>query len=640
MPTQTPRAAKQPNTVIGQITQVKDLSAGVNLRPSPTNIKPSQSLLLLNGAIANVGELGVYPGWKAFSQTSLAARRSQGGKRIYLKGGVTFSLAADNGNIYSPSDSTGVFGSAVSTGWNTANAIDFPNDRDQVAIFDGATVPKKSLDGVTWTQLGITAPATLSLAAAAGGSLVSGDTYEVTATYYSTDTNQESNESTVATVTPSGANLTINVTRVASADVQVSHIKLYARDLTAGEASRRLVTTVANTNGTTAITANAWTSSTPPPGIGLASVALPMKFGTVWKNRWWGADATVGNRLRFSQVFANNQWPDTFFVDIPFERGESIQALLPLGDLLVVFGYTRFYLIIGQTSLDFEVRPALGAQAGAFGFRAVDVLENSIVHAAGPGIYLYNGATDQLMTYPIDPAWQFMMGATTAAELALLPLTYHKLRKELRVAVPNVFPLGIRGEWILDLNRTNAPVAYGQPSNDNAWFATDRTIGGYVQWDGDEPTSNNQGRIFSWSPTQVQWFEERTGTTANGSDMTMQYQGYMLPFGIQFARVVDTYLEYRPATATSFSADLMVDGNLQGSQSLNISASTFSKYGIATYGTATYGGGADRTMLPMVWPLTAEGHAAQLRFKYIGTDTPKFYSYGHNVYAEDLPRGI
>ena len=502
-------------------------------------------------------------------------------------------------------------------------------------------MPKKSTDGVTWSQLGITAPAAPAVAVAAGGSLVAGDVYEITCTYQNTALLQESNESLISTATPAAANLTINVTTVASADAQVGNILIYARDKTAAEASRRLVSTVANANAVVAITTNNWSSGHPPPAIGLASVALAMTFGTVWKNRWWGRDATVKNRIRFSQVFANNQWPDNFYVDIPFERGEDVLGLQPLGDVLIVFGYTRFYLILGQTSLDFEVRPALGAQTGCFGFRAVDVMENSIVHAGAPGVYVYNGATDTLLTYPIDPAWQYMMGNTTAAELAILPMTYHKLRKELRVAVPVLFPLGTRGEWVLDLNRTNVPVPPTQVPNAQAWFATDRTIGGYVQWDGNEPNSNNQGRIFSWSPTLVQWFEERTGTSANGSDLTMQYYGYMLPFGIQFGRVIDTYLEYQPSgTQTTFAVDLSVDGNLQGSQSLSIIGTTTSKYGVAKYGIGKYGGGVNRAMLPILWPLTAEGHAAQLRLTYTGQGTPKVFTYAHNVIEEDLPRGF
>lgn len=632
----------QQDTITGKLFQVQDLTAGVNLRPTPTTIKPNQALYLQNTLIANVGELGVYPGWTAFSTTSLGNRRAQGGRRVYLLNGTTFTLAADNGNVYKPSD-VGVWGSAVLTGLNTTNNVDFVHDRLLVTALDGSTTPQKSLDGSTWTQLGITAPlAAPTVAGAAGGSLVATDTYEFTYTYLNTTLNEESNESPVGSTAPGGGNGTINVTVVASADSQVGSIKLYSRDLTAGESTRRLNQTVTNTNQVISITTNNWTSNAASPTIGANSVALPMKFGTVWKNRMWGADGSVGSRLRFTQVF-QHVWPDTFYVDIPFERGEGLAAMVALGDILIVFGATKFYLIIGQTSLDFEVRPALGTQTGAFGFRAVDVVEASVVHAGGPGVYIYNGASEQLLTYPIQPAWIAMLqaGVSTATEIAALQIAHHKLQKELRVAVPFVQQTGARGEWILDLNRTNSPIAPTEVANQQAWFATDRTIGGYIQWDGNEPIPSNQGRIFSWSPSTVQLFEERTGTSANGSDITMVYQGYMLPVGIQQGRFIDTYLEYKPDVATSFAATLVVDGVTFGPQSLSITpVSSGGIYGSGKYGTATYGGGLVRAMVPIMWPLGAEGHAGQLRFTYVGQGSPKFYTYAHNVVVEPFPRGF
>ena len=37
-------------------------------------------------------------------------------------------------------------------------------------------------------------------------------------------------------------------------------------------------------------------------------VAPAMKFAVPWKNRWWGVDATVGNRLWFTQIFEPQSW--------------------------------------------------------------------------------------------------------------------------------------------------------------------------------------------------------------------------------------------------------------------------------------------------------------------------------------------
>lgn len=612
---------------MGPIVQVRDLTAGVNLRPSPTNVQPNQSRRLLNTAISNTGELGVYPGYEGFMD-SLGDRRIQGGRRIYLDT-QTFTLVADNGSLYSPNDSSGIAGSALLSGLSSSNQIDFVYDRDIVAVLDGSNVPKKSVDGSTWTQLGITAPAAPTLSAVAGGSLVSGDTYEVSYAYYDAALNHVSNSTATATQAAAGANLTVRVAVTASTDPQVDSIKIYVRDVTAGESVRRLQGTYANTTTNRDITSNNWDAQEEAPTD--HNVAEPMSFGCVWKNRWWGRDATVKNRLRFSQIFQPQSWPTDFYVDIPFIRGEDITGVLPLGDTLIVCGYTTFYIIFGQTSLDFEVRPALGAQTGAFGFRALALVENGVVHAGAPGVYLYNGANDELLSYPIDPAWQDAVGNSTSAELSKLPIAYHAIYKELRVAVPRLYPDSTRGEWILDLNRGR------QSETGPAWLATDRSIGGYILWDGEEASAGDNGKLFSWSPTTASLWRERVGTSADGADLTMRYEGYMLPFGLQVARIIDTYVEYQPADGT-LSADLKVDGRYMGAQSFDLGT------GLAVVGTAIVGtsaiSGADRKALPIMWPLDAEGRAAQLFLTYTGQGSPKIYTYGHNAFPEDIPRGF
>jgi hypothetical protein len=157
------------------------------------------------------------------------------------------------------------------------------------------------------------------------------------------------------------------------------------------------------------------------------------------------------------------------------------------GDTLVVFGQSsKPFVIIGQTSLDFEVRPALGAQAGAFGPRAVEVIENGIVHVAAEGVYIFDGSSDRLLSYNIDPGWQDLVQHSTASDLAAIAVVYHGLRKELRIAVPALYPWGTAGEWVLDLNRTRTQEI-------PAWTSTDRTVGGYIPWDGNEATTATGG---------------------------------------------------------------------------------------------------------------------------------------------------
>jgi hypothetical protein len=166
-----------------QLLRVSDLSAGIELRQSPSLLKPSQARLLRNWSLQEPGALLVFPGWESFSTASLGSRRIQGGQRVYLDGVAPFNLASDNGNVYKPSDA-GVWGAAVLASRSTTTQHYFPHDRDFVAQFDGVNIPKKSTDGTTWTQMGIDAPSVApSASAVAGGSLIAGNTYEVSYSY-------------------------------------------------------------------------------------------------------------------------------------------------------------------------------------------------------------------------------------------------------------------------------------------------------------------------------------------------------------------------------------------------------------------------------------------------------------------------
>jgi hypothetical protein len=109
---------------------------------------------------------------------------------------------------------------------------------------------------------------------------------------------------------------------------------------------------------------------------------------------------------------------------------------------------------------------------------------------------------------------------------------------------------------MLDLNRT-------REQSTPAWTTTDRTIGGYVHWDGNESTTGNRGRLFSWSDTIGKLFEESTGTTADGSDLVTDYEGPAFITGLPMARFLELYGEFQP-TAGTFALEVLVDACLSG----------------------------------------------------------------------------
>jgi hypothetical protein len=628
-----PLGKRKTATLDPELLLVSDLSAGVDLRRSPSLLKANRARRLRNWSLEEPGALVSYPGWASFSTASLGTGRVQGGQRIYLAGS-TFTLAGAAGSVYKPSDA-GAWGAAVLAGLHATNQIYFVHDRDMVVVLDGSSVSKKSVNGTTWTQLGISAPTVAPTAAVvAGGSLTNLSNYEFSYSFVDDGLVAESDESATVQQAAGGAGLTIRLTVTGPADPQVDTIYIYARDVTAGELIRRkVVGSVANPGSglttTFDVTTKNWTTGVEAPTD--HDVAPALAFGVLWKNRLWARDAVVKNRLRFSQLFEPQSFPTLFFIDIPFERGDEIAAMVAYGDTLVCFGQaSKPFLIIGQTSLDFEVRPSAAAEAGALGPRAVDVVENGILHAAAEGVYLFDGASDRLLSYDIDPGWKDLVEGATVADLARISLKYHRARKEVRIAVPRLYPYGTAGEWVLDLNRTRL-------QEEPAWTSTDRTVGGYIHWDGNEASVGDRGRLFSWSDTILKLYEEAVGTTADGSDLVADYEGPTFTTGLPMARFIELFGEYRPASG-AFALEVVVDGVSRFTHSVTINA------GVATYGTATYGvdtyGGVGRKPFVTLLPTLAEGRSVFLRSTYAGQGSFSWFSYAMAVITEQLPRGI
>src|SRR6185436_8414744 len=240
--------------------------------------------------------------------------------------------------------------------------------------------------------------------------------------------------------------------------------------------------------------------------------------------------------LYFSEIFQPQGWPALFFIDLPFQNGEEINAIIAQGDTLNVMGASQNFLIVGQTSLDFEVRPSLGAQSGAVGPNAVALVEAGVCHASAEGVYIFDGATDRLLTNDLTPGWKDMVDNSPSSAVNAIPMVYDWSRKEVRVAVPRVFPSADVGEIILDLNRT-------REGNEPAWATSDRPIRHYVFWEGDEPVQGNRGRLQSLPSTAVRVMNENDGHSADGLNMSAEYDGPAFAAGLNRARYTDLHVE-------------------------------------------------------------------------------------------------
>jgi hypothetical protein len=621
-----------------QLLPIPDLSGGVDLRSAATLLPSEKARTLVNWSLEQPGALMVRPGYDArtdAANASLGNSRIQGGSRIYLNTAIpsanstAFTLVGWNGGLYLDSDSGGWFSTTPHlTGLSTVNDLIFPHDRDLVAVMDGSTTPWKSTNGSSWTKLGIERPSTGPVLSSGGSGSLSSAEFEIGFTYKDRDLAHESNGPASGSTISLSATGSIAVVVPNSTQPAVDAIVVYARNKTSGETVRRKASSQvqsAGTHSTIVLTSSNWSANDEEPTDHNTPPVL--SFGVPWKNRWWARSATVANRIHFTQLFQPQSWPTLFYLDIPFEQGDEIRALVPLGDTLMVFGTTRIFVIIGQTSLDFDVRPTLDSQDGAFGPRAIAVLENGVVHAGSNGVYIFDGTQDRLLSYALDPAWRDLVKNASISDLLKLAMVYDGQRKELRIAVPRRYPSATWGEWVLDLNRTRG--------GEEAWTATDRTIGGYIVWRGPEASAGNRGRLFSWHSSVARLFEENVGTSANSSNLTAEYEGPGLTLGTRLGRWIDTRGEYEPNDG-AFSIEALIDGVSQGSKTIAIGAG-LSRYGTAVYGTNRYGG-ATRRQFYTPLPLTAQGRTYTQKAVYVGQTAFTWYGYAPGLVPETRSR--
>jgi hypothetical protein len=605
---------------------VPDITGGLDLRRAQTLMAPERARTLRNWTLEEPGALTVTPGYVRVSTAAIFAGRPQGGSRTYLANAV-FTLLAGAGAVYKPDDnwvSTGAVYSSISTG----NPVFFPHDRDLVMVMDGANAPAYSTNGTNWSPVGLAAPSTAATVSTLSSGALSSGEYAIAYTVKRGGTAHESNgsaESTIAITATTGAIHAVAGTT--SADPTVTAYVWYARHKTPDlESVLRKVSSGAAS--TVRILSSAWTTNDEIPQN--HDVPTVLSFGAIWKSRWWARDAVVGNRLRFTELFQPQSWPSLYYIDIPFEKGDSITAIQPLGDTLIIYGQSGKYLVIGQTALDFEVRPSVGSESGAFGPRAVMRVEQAAIAASVDNVATFDGATDRALEPDIAPGWRDLAQNVASSGLARVATIHDPQRHEARISGSRLFPTAAAGEWVLSLDRTR--------DNDGvpAWTTTDRDVAFYVPFHGNEATAGNHGKLFFLPSDTGHVYQQSTATAAvNSSNVRAEYEGAGLNFGTRQVRFIGTHVEFQPNDG-DFSVDLVVDGSPQGSQAINIGGG-LAMIGSAVIGTARIGG-ADRQTAFVEWPLGAEGHAAVFKGTYIGSNRFTWFSYTHTVLPEPVAR--
>jgi hypothetical protein len=538
-------------------------TGGMDLRTSLTQMGEDRARLLVGVSVAEPGVFTQRKGWRELTSTT-SRDFIQGGLRAYFNTS-TPSQASTAATIFARGFEIGL-SSAVSM-------ISLVSDGQIVGAFDGvSTLARKSTNGSSWTRFGIAPGSTgPTLSTLSTGGLSSGE-YAFSWTYKDRDLAYESNGPAESTITLSASSGAINAVIPNSTDAQVDAIVVYGRKISAGETVLRKVSSFAQSGGANSslvITSTAWTTADAIP----TTHTLPpvLSFGAVWKNRWWARDASARNRVRFSELYLPQAWPASYYLDIPFEHGDEIRAIHPMGDTLLIFGYAKVYMVLGTTTTDFEVRPSVGSRDGAFGPRAVCSIDNGVVHAGANGVHWFDGQADILLSHDFRSAWQEGFQSLASTRVMQTDIVEDRRTQELKIALPvsrldKTSASTPFGEWIMDLSRFRS-------ERQAVWTVSQRTITGYVPFAGPETESSLQNLLLSYYNNIVgivTTSEESTGT----QDVNNAYWvTRALSLGAHAANWVDVRGEYEPSTsATALTIKAWVDGSSLAAATMTLSS--------------------------------------------------------------------
>jgi hypothetical protein len=166
-----------------------------------------------------------------------------------------------------------------------------------------------SWNGTTFTQLGQSAPTTLTAAIASGGSLTTGDNYQAAITFYASTVGFESNAQLSGIVSASGTDLRValsDIPATASNDL-VDRVRIYLKNVS--DNSNFLFIDEINLGTTTYNIDNESTSTQTPPTTNAAPLSGGGKYLTTFNERLVVAG---NNNFKNDVFFSEPNLPDAF----------------------------------------------------------------------------------------------------------------------------------------------------------------------------------------------------------------------------------------------------------------------------------------------------------------------------------------
>ena len=276
--------------------------------------------------------------------------------------------------------------------WSGIQYNSFNDTTDQLFVLNGTDTKRITVDTVA--EWGITTPAARPVLGVGASTGLTGD-YNAQYTYArlsGTTVITESNPSGAQTSPQTLSNEDLEITWTASADPQVTHVRLY-RTLTGGSSyffdqNVAIGTVTIDSDTADADLGGALATNHDRPPLGTL-VAGPFYNGVCF--------IAVGNLLYFCLSKQPEYWPATSFIEVGVPQF-PINALVEFSGRVYCLTKAQIWLIQGTGSGSFLPVPLKSLAGSPNGFGAVAVEGQGIYHIGPDGIYLFSGSRDVKIT--------------------------------------------------------------------------------------------------------------------------------------------------------------------------------------------------------------------------------------------------
>lgn len=338
---------------------------GINTSAPADKLTPGSSPRGRNTTLKSIGDssalIGKRRGALTLNSTPITGAPGLWGFQFKKKSGTKYNLLVSTTGRLDQLN--------TDTTTTVLNAVAFTAGSSHIPIFAVANdlcfivndVDQKKFDGTNVQKFGIARPAAPSTGTAAAGGMAAG-TWDACITYYNANTGHESSRSDFTSQVLSGAQK-MTVTWSAPVDAQVTHVRVYIRQQTAGANAYRAIAgatpapdattggylpaTLTTTLDITAVQYAAFTLLAPsttenePPAVGLK--------GPCWhQSRMFLFDS--GN-IYYSKIKDGVPYPEAFdpinFEPVDPNDGDTIVALASFNGKLYVFKKFSIYQLDG-----------------------------------------------------------------------------------------------------------------------------------------------------------------------------------------------------------------------------------------------------------------------------------------------------